>query len=136
MTAVMQAFKNYCTPKANESVDRHIFFSRVQQSGESFDVFLTELKKLSKQCGFGTLNDSLIKDRIISGLSDSNLKNRLLRKEDLDLEKCIRIYKATELAQQQLKTLAPDTKIHTVAKKMTSAFAFAFGVVKVTSRTF
>lgn len=115
--SVMQAFEQYCIPKANESVDRHIFFSRIQQPGETFDLFLTDLKKLSKQCGFDTLKDSLIKDRIISGLSDSNLKNRLLREEDLDLEKCVRICKASELAQHQLKTLTPDTQIQAITKK-------------------
>lgn len=110
----MDAFERYCTPKANESVDRHIFFTRSQQPGESFELFITDLKKLSIPCG--TLY-GLIKDRIISGLQDMNLKNRLLREDDLDLDKCVKICKAFELAQQQLKTLSVDTQIHTVSKQ-------------------
>lgn len=98
-----------------------IFFSRMQQPGESFDLFLTDLKKLSKQCGFGTLQDSLIKDRILSGLSDCSLKSKLFREEDLDLEKCMRICKASELAQHQLKTLALDAKVHVITKKTSTA---------------
>lgn len=111
---VMESFERYCTPKANESVDRHIFFTKSQQTSESFDLCLTDLKKLSIPCGFGTLRDGLIKDRIISGLADPNLKNRLLREDDLDLDKCVKICKASELAQHQLKTLAVETKIHAV----------------------
>lgn len=123
LARVIDSFERYCTPKANESVDRHIFFARSQQTGESFDLFLTDLKKLSIPCGFGTLRDGLIKDRIISGLTDSNLKNRLLREDELDLDKCIRICKASELAQQQLKTLAVETAVHAVKaeKKITQA---------------
>lgn len=114
LAKVIEAFERYCTPKANESVNRHIFFARTQQAGEPFDLFLTDLKKLNIPCGFGTLRDGLIKDRIISGLTDTNLKNRLLREDDLDMDKCIKICKAAELAQHQLKTLTVETNVHAV----------------------
>lgn len=45
---VITAWENYCVPKANESVERHIFFARNQKEGESFDAFLTDLKKLHR----------------------------------------------------------------------------------------
>lgn len=103
VSKILAAFDRYRTPKANESVDRHIFFTRSQQPGESFDLFLTELERLSLPCGFDTLRDGLIRDRIISGIQDVSLKNRLLREDDLDLDKCIRICEVFELAQQQFK---------------------------------
>ncbi|KAJ8685555.1 hypothetical protein QAD02_021348 [Eretmocerus hayati] len=65
---VINAFEEYCTSKANESVDRAISNARSQQDCGSFDVFLTDLRKLSSTCGFGDLRESLIKDRIISGI--------------------------------------------------------------------
>ena len=74
LQAVLTAFENYCSPKANETIDRHLFFSRQQQAGENFVNYLTELKTLSAPCGFGDLRDSLIKDRIIGGVRDSELK--------------------------------------------------------------
>ena len=40
--AVAAAFENYCTPKANETVERHVFFTPVQQSGENFTNYLTD----------------------------------------------------------------------------------------------
>lgn len=64
--SVVKAFENYCIPKKNESVCRHLFFQRSQRSEENFDDFLTELKRLSIDCAFGELRDSLIKDRIVS----------------------------------------------------------------------
>ena len=36
----------------NETMERHTFNSRVQQDGEMFDDFLTEIKLLSKDCNF------------------------------------------------------------------------------------
>lgn len=111
---VINAFENFCTPKANESVDRHIFFTRKQQPGETFSSFITDLKKLSSVCGFGELRDSLIKDSVICGIIDQDLKQRLLREENLTLDKCINICKAAELSQTQLKTIEAENKVNVV----------------------
>lgn len=117
---VLKAFDEFCTPKVNERVERHIFFTRVQNSGENFTCFLTDLKKLSASCDFGDLKDSLIKDRIICGITDHEIKNRLLRGDDLTLEKCIRICKAAELANIQIKTMDNESKVDAIKSKNTS----------------
>ncbi len=114
---VMKVFEDYCTPKSNVSVERHIFFSRSQQAGENFDEYFTSLKKLSASCGFGELRDSLIKDRIISGLLCKQLKDRLLREDDLMLEKCIKMCKAFEMTEEQMKTLSDENKIQVLKCK-------------------
>ena len=114
---VYKAFEEFCTPKANESVERHLFFTRVQANGESFASFLTELKKLSASCGFAELKESLIKDRIICGIRNSSIKNRLLREENLDLEKCATICRAAELAETQMKNIANESNIHAIKNK-------------------
>lgn len=114
LQTVINAFENFCTPKANESVDRHIFFTRKQQPGETFSSFITDLKKLSSVCGFGDLRDSLIKDSVICGIIDQELKTKLLREENLTLDKCINICKASELSQTQLKTIEAEAKVNVV----------------------
>ena len=71
---VKKSFADYCSPKTNETVERYMFFMRNQESGESFNNYLTALKTLSATCGFGNLNDSLIKDRIVCGISNPFIK--------------------------------------------------------------
>lgn len=85
LTKVIAVSENYCTPKCNESVDHHIFFTRSQQVSKSFDEFLILVQKLSLTSGFGELKDSLIRDRIISSIIDKKLKDRLLHECDLTL---------------------------------------------------
>ena len=41
---LIQSFGEYCDPRKNETVERHKFFTRNQESGETFDKYLTELK--------------------------------------------------------------------------------------------
>ena len=59
-----------------------------KRAGRNFDSFLTELKLLVKQwCNFGDLRDSLISDRIICGIQENAMRERLLRETTHTLDK-------------------------------------------------
>ena len=118
---VTEAFDNYCNPKRNETVERYRFNMRNQSQDEIFDKYVTELKILASTCNYGALHDSLIRDRLICGINDSNLRERLLRVADLDLQKCLEICRAAELSKERIKTLetpsASGLEIHAVKHK-------------------
>ena len=77
---VMNAFEEHCNLKKNETVERYKFFTRIQEEGESIKKFVTDLKLLAATCNFGTLHDSLLRDRIICGIRNSALRKVLLKK--------------------------------------------------------
>jgi hypothetical protein len=56
--------------------ERYIFFSRDMREEDSVDEYVTQLKQLSENCEFGTLSESLIKDRLVLGIRDKNVKDR------------------------------------------------------------
>lgn len=66
-----------------------MFFMRSQSSEETIDTYVTDLKHKAKDCEFGDLTDSLIRDIIVCGMRDDNVRARLLREADLTLEKAI-----------------------------------------------
>lgn len=66
-----------------------MFFMRSQSSEETIDTYVTDLKHKAKDCEFGDLTDSLIRDIIVCGMRDDNVHARLLREADLMLEKAI-----------------------------------------------
>ena len=105
---ILSEFDKHCDPKKNETVERYKFYSRNQQPGDTFDKFLAEVRILADTCNFGALRDSMIRDRIICGVSDSGLRERLLRVVDLDLEKCIQVCRATEVSKVQNKEIEPQ----------------------------
>ena len=82
LQGVMNAFEEHCNPKKNETVERYKFFTRIQEEGESIEKFVTDLKLLAATCNFGTLYDSLIRDRIICGIRNSTLREELLKVVD------------------------------------------------------
>lgn len=114
IAVVYKAFENYCAPKTNETVERHIFFMRSQSDGESFSSYFAELKRLSASCGFNDLRDSLIKDKIVCGIKDSNLRTKLLREDQLTLKRCVEICQASELSELQVKTVENESKINAI----------------------
>ena len=68
------------------------------------DQYITELRTRAKPCEFDDQNDSVIRDRIVFGVSDACLKERLLRESsDLTREKATSLCRAAEESEKQLK---------------------------------
>ena len=105
VSALMKLFDDHCNPKLNETVERYRFFMRDQGMDETVDKYVTDLRVLASSCNFGQLKDSLIKDRIVCGTNNSALRERLLREENLTLDKCLKVCRATELSKENCKTL-------------------------------
>ena len=113
--AILAKFQNYCEPKKNITYERHIFNTRVQQVSQSFDVYLTELRVQAKRCAYGTLQDELIRDRLVVGIRDDKVRSRLLREPELTLQKCIDIAHAAEITQKQMQEIKDETNtVHDV----------------------
>ena len=113
--AVLEKFDNYCQPRKNLTYLRHRFFSYRQRHGEFFDDFVTELKKRSAPCEFGTIKESLIKDIIVYGTSDNRLRERLLREHDLTLVKAVEIGHAAEETLKHAKELEKAANLSTAS---------------------
>ena len=60
-------------PKKNDTVERYKLFTRVQEAGETLDKFIADVKILAATCNFKQLKESLIRDQIICGMTDSKL---------------------------------------------------------------
>lgn len=102
---VIDQFEKFTTPKSNIVVERFVFNNRKQEEGELFDPFVTDLKRLVKSCEFGDQADSVVRDRIVLGVSDVGLQERMLRETDLSLAKAIELGKAAELSKQRSQTV-------------------------------
>ena len=102
---VIEKFENYCNPRANTTIMRHKFFTHRQSEGQDFKTFVTELKTLSAECDFSTLRDSLIKDMIICGVSDNQLRERMLREPAINLQKAVELGHSSEQTKLHTKEL-------------------------------
>ena len=115
---VLKKFDEYWRPRKNITITRHKFFTYRQNEGQLFNDFLTNLKKLADECEFQHLRDSLIKDLIVCGVFDESLRERMLRDNDLDLEKATKLAYASEQTKSQLKSIQSNN-ISTVKRSDT-----------------
>ena len=95
---------------------RFKLFTARQQDGESFDEFLTELRKLSQDCDFASLQDSLFHDMIIVGILDKRLQEHLLRESEITLENTMKHCQAREVTKKHVKILQHQAAPASVAK--------------------
>lgn len=106
---VIQQFNDYCSPRRNVVFERYKFFSCVQQEGQNVDAYLTQLKTLASTCEFGDQEEGLIRDRIVLGIRDNSLQERLLREPSLTLKKAADFLRASETSKEHLKTIKEPT---------------------------
>ena len=95
---VLKNFDDYCTPQKNEVYERFVFRSRVQKQGESFDAFLTDLKKKAQTCNFDRLKDSMIRDQVVFGIFDKKVREKMLRDSEHTLDGAVKLCHTSELS--------------------------------------
>ena len=66
---------------------------------------------MSNTCEFGDLKESLIRDRVVLGIQDNSVRERLLRDPDLTLQTAIEKVRSAELTNAHLKQIKADHKI-------------------------
>ena len=93
---IIESFENFITGETNETYERFIFNQRNQEQGEKFELFYADLQRLIKSCNYcNKCRNSILKDRIVLGISDTSIQKELLKIRDLTIDKTIDICKAS-----------------------------------------
>ena len=83
-----------------------MFHRRKQLHGEPVEQFVADLKLKAQTCQFDNLRDSLIRYRLVLGVSGQRVRERLFRQEDLELDKAVKICQPAEATEKKILTLA------------------------------
>ena len=105
---VISKFESHFIIKRNVIFERAKFNQRIQQENEPVDAFITDLHTLAQHCSYGALHDEMIRDRIVVGLRDKALSEKLQLESDLTLEKAVNQARQKELVRQQQEVLRPQ----------------------------
>ena len=74
---VVEAFDAHFKVRKNIIFERARFNQRYQNQGESVEQFITDVHRLAENCNFGTMKDELVRDRLVVGIRDNSLSERL-----------------------------------------------------------
>ncbi|UYV63678.1 hypothetical protein LAZ67_2005285 [Cordylochernes scorpioides] len=85
-------------------VIRMKFNDRRQLQGETIADYISALRALAKDCAYGSMEDELIRDRLIVGTKIKQLRDRLLvETTDLNLDQVVQLATQYEKAQEDNK---------------------------------
>ncbi|XP_064469482.1 uncharacterized protein LOC135384188 [Ornithodoros turicata] len=99
-------FQKRFIPIRNVIFERARFNQRSQLEHEAVEKFVTVLHRLAESCDFGSLKDELIRDRLVVGLRDKNLSEKLQLDANLTLEKAANTARLSETVKE-LSTDSP-----------------------------
>lgn len=115
---VIAMFDNYFEPVKNVIYERVKFNQLIQEPNQSIHQFIIALQTQAKLCDYGgTIVEELIRDRIVVGVRDKNLREYLIDIENLDLPTCI------QKAKQYVSYHEQAAKMHTMHNKEDNADA-------------
>jgi len=118
---VLQKFEQYCRPRRNVPFERYCFNRRMQEDGETYEQYRTALRKLSQTCEFNSITpQEILRDRLVFGINNDKVRERLLREANLTLDKTDEICRAAESMVHQMKVVGEGTTVNAVAGKRRS----------------
>ena len=96
--------EHYCPPPS-EVMQRYRFNSRNRQPGESVAAYVADLRRIAEHCEFGATLKKMLWDRLMHGINDERIREKLLQEKDLTYEKAISIAQGLETASHNLKEM-------------------------------
>ena len=75
---ILQTLTEHFDPKPSVIVQQFRFNSRSRQEGESVAKFTAELQRLSEHCEFGAVLSDMLRDRLVIGIMNDRIQQRLL----------------------------------------------------------
>ncbi|XP_011859611.1 PREDICTED: uncharacterized protein LOC105557076 [Vollenhovia emeryi] len=102
---IMQRFEGHFSPKTNVIYERARFHTRIQNPGESACDFVTALHNLASKCNYGNLKDEFIRDRIVVGIADKKLSEKMQLDDTLTLDKAVKTITQSEEIKKQTEQL-------------------------------
>ena len=102
---IVERVKVHFNPKPSPIVKRFEFNTRGQKEGESVSEFVAALRKIAEHCGFGDVLSDMLHDRIVCGIRNKRVQQRLLQEAELTYAKARDIAQAAETAKKDAERL-------------------------------
>ena len=96
-------FGELCIPQTNVTLEQHKFNTWVQQHGEAIQWYVSDLMNKASTCEFDDLKNEIIKDQLVCGIENNQLRQSLLWEGKLTFQKAIELCQISELPEQRMK---------------------------------
>ena len=102
---VLAKLDGFFQVRRNVIFQRAKFNRRNQLDGESAEQYITALYSLVETCEYGALKEEMLQDRLVVGIKDTALSERLQTDAELTLEKAKKSIRQKEAVKEQHRLL-------------------------------
>ncbi|XP_049268704.1 uncharacterized protein K02A2.6-like [Rhipicephalus sanguineus] len=102
---VVKVLEEHYSPQVNETAASHAFFVRRQGDNEAVKDFVAYLRRLAKDCNFGSFLDRMLRDRIVCGIRDDEARRFLLTQRKLTLQEAEEFAMSSETADRNVRSM-------------------------------
>ena len=93
-------------------MQRFKFNTRTRKDNESVATYVAELKRLGEYCEFGDKLNEMVRDRLVCGVNDIRIQNRLLQESKLTYDKAFELAQSVEAAAKNAADLLKGSSTH------------------------
>ncbi|CAN7978868.1 unnamed protein product [Ixodes persulcatus] len=107
-TTIVTAVKAHLHPRPSELYARFLFYKRDQHAGETVAEYVTALRKLAEDCGFGDRQlplEIMMRDRFVCGIAPERVQQRLLAERNLTFDVAYDLAVTAETTSQQQRDI-------------------------------
>ena len=104
---IVQLVQDHHQPPPSFIVQRYNFNMRNQEEGETISAFIAGLRRLSEHCRYEAMLEDMLRDRLVCGVRDKRIQQRLLAEPaaDLTFQRARELALATETATRNSQDL-------------------------------
>ena len=103
--AIHRVLQEHFKPRPIKIAERFRFYKRNQQPSETVATYLAELRRLASTCEFGEFLYEALCDRLVCGLREETMQQRLLAEPKLDLKRACELAQGMEAALKDAKEI-------------------------------
>lgn len=107
---VKAKFEEYFQKCRNTIYERAKFNRRKQGDDETVDEFIADLYRLAQHCDYSALHDQLVCDRIVVGIKDRVVWEKLQMEATLTLDMAVMMARQSNYVKTQQSVVRAETK--------------------------
>ena len=112
---VLGKFDGYFQVRKNVIYERARFNKRDQQAGESAEQYIMALYSLAENCDYGEMTEEMIRDRLVIGIRDVRLSQKMQLDSKLTLETAKKTICQSEAVHEQQRELHGEAQTWTLS---------------------
>lgn len=85
--AMIDSLKRRFDKAETDMFQRYKFYNMAQSESEAAEDFILKVKLQAESCEFGAFKETAIRDKLVMGVFDKQIQQRLIEEEDLTLSK-------------------------------------------------